>query len=93
MNKLKVNSHAFNDQKPGTSGIRILMHGGARIVYRLSGTGTDGATLRVYIEGHEADIGKQADEPQTYLAELIGIARQPANIEHFTGRNQPDVHT
>jgi phosphoglucomutase len=93
----QADDFAYTDPVDGSvsehQGIRILMHGGARIVYRLSGTGTDGATLRVYIEGHEADITKQADDPQTYLADLIGIARQLAKIEHFTGRNQPDVRT
>ena len=46
----------------GQQGIRILMHGGARIVYRLSGTGTEGATLRVYVEGHETDPRRQGED-------------------------------
>jgi len=74
-------------------GLRILLRGGARIIYRLSGTGTEGATLRVYIEGHETDPARQALDPQTALGELIGLAGQLAEIEHFTGRNSPDVVT
>jgi phosphoglucomutase len=74
-------------------GLRLLMRGGARIIYRLSGTGTEGATLRVYIEGHETDTAKQSEDPQTALGELIGLAAQLAKIEHYTGRNGPDVVT
>ncbi len=74
-------------------GLRLLMRGGARIIYRLSGTGTEGATLRVYIEGHETDPAKQSEDPQTALGELIGLAAQLAKIEHYTGRNGPDVVT
>ena len=74
-------------------GLRILMRGGARIIYRLSGTGTEGATLRVYIEGHETDPAKQAQDPQTALGELISLAGQLAEIEHYTGRSSPDVVT
>jgi phosphoglucomutase len=74
-------------------GLRILMRGGARIIYRLSGTGTEGATLRVYIEGHETDPAKQLEDPQTALGELISLAGQLAGIEHYTGRSSPDVVT
>jgi phosphoglucomutase len=74
-------------------GLRILMRGGARIIYRLSGTGTEGATLRVYIEGHETDPAKQSEDPQTALGELISLAGQLAGIEHYTGRSSPDVVT
>ncbi len=74
-------------------GIRILMRGGSRIIYRLSGTGTEGATLRVYIESHETDINKQSEDPQNALSELIDLASQIAKINHYTGRNKPDVMT
>ena len=74
-------------------GLRILMRGGARIIYRLSGTGTEGATLRVYIEGHEADPARQAEDPQIALGELIGLSGQLAEIGHYTGRSGPDVVT
>ena len=74
-------------------GLRILFRGGARIVYRLSGTGTEGATLRVYIEGHETDPARQSADPQAALGELISLASQLARIEHYTGRSSPDVVT
>jgi phosphoglucomutase len=69
------------------------MQGGARIIYRLSGTGTEGATLRVYIEGYETDPAQQNDDPQNALGELIDLASQLAEIEHYTGRSGPDVVT
>ena len=74
-------------------GLRVLLRGGSRIVYRLSGTGTEGATLRVYIERHETDPARQAQDPQAALGELIGVAGQLAEIERFTGRRGADVVT
>ena len=74
-------------------GLRLLFRGGARIVYRLSGTGTEGATLRVYIEDHETDPAQQSGDPQSALGELIGLAGSIAKIEHFTGRSKADVVT
>ena len=74
-------------------GVRILLKGGSRIIYRLSGTGTEGATLRVYVEGHEASVERQSEDPQVALAELIQHSRSLAQIEHFTGRTAPDVVT
>ena len=74
-------------------GIRILFTSGARIVYRLSGTGTEGATLRVYIEQPEKDPAKLDQDPQQSLAELIGLSRSIAEIERFTGRAAPSVIT
>jgi len=74
-------------------GVRILFADGARIVYRLSGTGTAGATLRVYIEAHEPDPTKQSLDPQRALAALIEAAREVAEIEERTGRMEPDVIT
>jgi phosphoglucomutase len=74
-------------------GLRILMRDGARIIYRLSGTGTEGATLRVYIEGYETDPARQNRDPQNALAELITLADEIAGIEQHTGRSRPDVVT
>ncbi|MCP5418952.1 MAG: alpha-D-glucose phosphate-specific phosphoglucomutase [Gammaproteobacteria bacterium] len=74
-------------------GIRVVFKGGARVVYRLSGTGTEGATLRVYIERHEPDPQQHGQDPQTALQELISIARDLAQIEGRTGRAEPDVIT
>ena len=74
-------------------GIRILFRNGARIVYRLSGTGTEGATLRVYIEQPEKDMAKLDQDPQQSLAELIKLSSSIAEIEKFTGRTAADVIT
>jgi phosphoglucomutase len=74
-------------------GVRLLLRGGARIVYRLSGTGTEGATLRVYVESPEPDSARQAEDPQQALAELISLSGEVARIDHFTGRAGPDVVT
>jgi phosphoglucomutase len=60
---------------------------------RLSGTGTQGATLRVYIERYEPDAGKHDQPVQEALAPLILIARELAQIEARTGRAEPDVVT
>lgn len=74
-------------------GIRILFTTGARIIYRLSGTGTEGATLRVYIEQLENNPENLQRDPQESLAELIGLSLSIAEIEKFTGRTTPDVIT
>jgi phosphoglucomutase len=74
-------------------GLRILFADDARIVYRLSGTGTGGATLRVYLESFEPDTAGQARDPQEALADLIAVARDLAQIRERTGRDVPDVVT
>lgn len=74
-------------------GLRIGFSDGSRIVYRLSGTGTSGATLRVYIERFEPDPARHDQDTQHALADLIALARQLARIEHHTGRAGPDIVT
>ena len=74
-------------------GIRVLFADSARIVYRLSGTGTEGATLRVYIERPEKDPEKLEADPQELLADLIELSKSIAEIEKHTGRKAPDVIT
>jgi phosphoglucomutase len=74
-------------------GIRIGFEDGARVVFRLSGTGTVGATLRVYIERYEADPARQDQDTQTALADLIAFASEFAGIHKHTGRTAPDVVT
>ena len=88
---------AYTDPIDGSvskhQGIRIGFEGGARIVLRLSGTGTEGATLRVYVESYEPDPAKHHQDPQDALAPLIRIARDLAQIEERTGRAEPTVIT
>ncbi len=74
-------------------GIRLLFEDGGRIVYRLSGTGTAGATLRVYIERFEPDSAKQHAETGAALADLITLSNDIAGIKHYTGRAAPSVIT
>lgn len=74
-------------------GIRFLFSDGSRVIYRLSGTGTAGATLRVYVERYEPDPAKQGGDTQTALASLIQVARNLAEIEARTGRAAPSVVT
>jgi phosphoglucomutase len=74
-------------------GIRIEFADGSRIVFRLSGTGTEGATLRVYLERYEPDPAAHHVETQAALVDLIKIAEELAGITSRTGRTQPDVIT
>jgi phosphoglucomutase len=74
-------------------GIRIVMTDGSRIVYRLSGTGTEGATLRVYLERYEADVAQQHIPTQQALAGLIAVADSVASIVLHTKRSNPTVIT
>ncbi len=88
---------AYTDPVDGSvstkQGIRVMFEDGSRIVFRLSGTGTAGATLRVYIERYEPDVTKQDEEVQDVLAPLIAIAEELAEIRRRTGRAAPSVIT
>ena len=74
-------------------GVRIIFDNGSRIVFRLSGTGTEGATLRVYLERFEPDVANQSVPTQAALAPLIVLAQQLARIREHTGRSEPSVVT
>ncbi len=74
-------------------GFRIGFTDGSRIVYRLSGTGTQGATLRVYLERYESDPTKHHFDAQEGLADLIKIADEIAQIRVRTGMEKPTVIT
>lgn len=74
-------------------GIRILFEDGSRVVFRLSGTGTEGATLRVYIERYVDRHGKLDMETADALAPLVRAAQEIADITGFTGMEQPSVIT
>jgi phosphoglucomutase len=74
-------------------GLRILFTDGSRIVFRLSGTGTSGATLRIYLEAFEPDTNKHDLDAQTLLAEMIQIAMQISELKQRTGRDTPTVIT
>ncbi|MDX8538958.1 alpha-D-glucose phosphate-specific phosphoglucomutase [Mesorhizobium abyssinicae] len=88
---------AYHDPVDGSvsknQGIRILFEGGSRVVFRLSGTGTSGATLRVYIERYEPDQARHDLDTQEALADLIAAADDIAGIKSHTGRDKPSVIT
>lgn len=74
-------------------GLRILFTDGSRIVFRLSGTGTSGATLRIYLEAFEPDTSKHDLDAQIALSEMIQIALQISELKQRTGRDTPTVIT
>jgi phosphoglucomutase len=88
---------AYTDPVDGSvserQGIRVGFADGSRMVFRLSGTGTEGATLRVYLEQFEPDPARHQLDTQEVLAELIGLADDFAEIRQRTGRDTPSVIT
>ncbi|OHC69966.1 MAG: alpha-D-glucose phosphate-specific phosphoglucomutase [Rhodocyclales bacterium GWA2_65_20] len=74
-------------------GLRIVMDDGSRIVFRLSGTGTEGATLRLYLEAFDADPARQKVDAQVALASLIAIADDISELRQRSGRERPTVIT
>jgi phosphoglucomutase len=93
----RADSFTYHDPIDGSvsrnQGIRIFFEGGSRLVFRLSGTGTSGATLRVYMERHEPDASRHDQETQGALAPLIEAAETLAGIASRTGRTAPTVIT
>jgi len=88
---------AYTDPVDGSvttgQGLRVGFDDGSRIVFRLSGTGTEGATLRVYLERFEPDPARQGVAAQEALAPLIAVADRLAGIRDRTGRERPTVIT
>lgn len=88
---------AYDDPVDGSrsegQGLRLTTASGGRIVMRLSGTGTEGATLRVYLEQVETDPAKMGQDPQKALASIIDVAQSVGEIAKRTGREKPDVIT
>lgn len=88
---------AYDDPVDGShsaaQGIRIAFKGGARAVFRLSGTGTSGATIRIYLEQLETDTAKLSMSPQDALGDVVTAARALSELTEKTGRVEPDVVT
>ncbi len=82
-----------DDSVSNNQGIRIGFENGSRIIFRLSGTGTVGATLRIYLEKYEADASKHNQDAQEALAYLIELAEQFCEVKKRTGRVEPTVIT
>ncbi|CAM8948138.1 hypothetical protein QQ045_017382 [Rhodiola kirilowii] len=74
-------------------GIRYLFQDGSRLVFRLSGTGSEGATIRLYIEQYEKDSSKTGRDSQDALGPLVKVALGLSKMEEFTGRSAPTVIT
>ena len=92
-----ADSFSYLDPVDGSTsanqGLRVLFEGGSRIVFRLSGTGTEGATLRVYLERYESASGALDRETADMLADLVGAAETIAGIARHAGRAHPTVIT
>ncbi|MWV28639.1 alpha-D-glucose phosphate-specific phosphoglucomutase [Aurantiacibacter rhizosphaerae] len=93
----EADSFSYTDPVDGSvsenQGIRVLFEGGNRVVFRLSGTGTQGATLRVYLERYEPAGGDMDAETPAMLADIVAAAEEIAGIARHTGRTAPDVVT
>lgn len=74
-------------------GLRLIYADGSRIIFRLSGTGTEGATIRVYYEKYVPSTGELDADPQQALAGLFAVAQELGNIHKLSGRTEPDVIT
>ncbi|MCL1886953.1 MAG: alpha-D-glucose phosphate-specific phosphoglucomutase [Betaproteobacteria bacterium] len=93
----KADDFSYTDPIDGSvsekQGVRLLFANGARIIFRLSGTGTVGATLRVYFDRYEPDKNRHDLDPQVALADLISIASEVAGIAEYTGMSSPTTIT
>jgi phosphoglucomutase len=93
----EADDFAYTDPTDGSisrnQGVRILFDGGSRVVFRLSGTGTSGATLRVYLERYEPADGELDRDTGEMLADIVAAADAIAGIVRHTGRTEPDVIT
>jgi phosphoglucomutase len=74
-------------------GIYVKFDDGSRIVVRLSGTGSSGATIRLYVEKHESDSSKFGLDAQEYLKDNVKLATDLLKLQEFIGRVEPDVRT
>jgi len=90
-----ADDYAYTDPVDGSTsehqGIRVVFEGGSRFVVRLSGTGTDGATIRLYLE--KLDSSNFGLDPQDAVADVLSAAHEIMQLEGFTGRKTPDVVT
>ncbi|KNC49567.1 phosphoglucomutase/phosphomannomutase alpha/beta/alpha domain I [Thecamonas trahens ATCC 50062] len=82
-----------NGARASNQGIRFLFDDGSRIVFRLSGTGSSGATIRVYIEQYEPDASEASTPASEKLAPLVNLALSMSRMEEYTGRTEPTVIT
>ena len=88
---------AYTDPVDGSvsknQGIRFVVDDGSRIIFRLSGTGSAGATVRLYVEQFSADPAAADTDAQEALGPIIGVALATSKLAEFTGRDKPTVIT
>uniref|UniRef100_A0A8D0WSD5 Phosphoglucomutase-1 n=1 Tax=Sus scrofa TaxID=9823 RepID=A0A8D0WSD5_PIG len=93
----KIDNFEYSDPVDGSisrnQGLRVIFADGSRIIFRLSGTGSAGATIRLYIDSYEKDLAKIYQDPQVMLAPLISIALKMSQLQERTGRTAPTVIT
>ncbi|KAG5847454.1 hypothetical protein ANANG_G00126240 [Anguilla anguilla] len=93
----KADNFEYSDPVDGSisrnQGLRIIFSDGSRIIFRLSGTGSAGATIRLYIDSYEKDPQMIYEDPQAMLAPLVTIALKISQIHERTGLNGPTVIT
>ncbi|XP_077132167.1 phosphoglucomutase-1 isoform X4 [Ranitomeya variabilis] len=93
----KADNFEYSDSVDGSisrnQGLRIIFTDGSRIIFRLSGTGSAGATVRLYIDSYEKDAPKIYEDPQVMLAPLVTIALKLSKLQERTGRTAPTVIT
>ncbi|KAL8161255.1 hypothetical protein V2J09_012744, partial [Rumex salicifolius] len=96
-NVLRGDEFEYKDPVDGSisknQGIRYFFEDGSRLIFRLSGTGSEGATIRLYIEQFEKDPSKTGRDSQEALAPLVDVALKLSKMEEFTGRSAPTVIT
>ncbi|KAK1301516.1 Phosphoglucomutase, cytoplasmic [Acorus calamus] len=94
---VKADEFEYKDPVDGSiskhQGIRYLFEDGSRLVFRLSGTGSEGATIRLYIEQYMKDPSKTGRDSQEALAPLVDVALKLSKMQAFTGRSAPTVIT
>ncbi|KAH0541436.1 hypothetical protein FGG08_004126 [Glutinoglossum americanum] len=93
---LEADDFSYTDLDGSVSknqGLYVVFDDGSRIVVRLSGTGSSGATIRLYLEKHEGDASKFGQDTQEYLKENIQLAVDLLKLEEYVGRTEPDVKT
>lgn len=93
----KADNFSYTDPVDGSvaegQGIRFVFEEGSRIIFRLSGTGSSGATIRLYVEKYEPDVAEQGLDAQVALKPFIDVALRVCKLKEFTGRGKPTVIT
>ncbi|KIY96492.1 hypothetical protein MNEG_11472 [Monoraphidium neglectum] len=88
---------AYTDPIDGSvakgQGLRFIFDDGSRIIFRLSGTGSSGATIRLYIEQYTDDKSRLLEDAQVALKDIIQVALDLSKLQEFTGRDKPTVIT